>query len=215
MEPMQHQNHKTGHVSRLRPPPGIHTGFTLIELLVVIAILAMLFAILLPVSLRAIEAARRTRCATNLRQIALGLHAYLEDHQGTFPDIEWYRQYEQCELLYPYLPDPAVYICPTARRDGSGGDNWPENYATEIDGKSFCTDYKMNDSMYARNVCVAALADPSRFVLACDLDWTPVLRHGGRGNFVFFDGHVEALTKAESEAPDHRGNAPWYDWGTR
>jgi len=213
MRIMQHLNIQFLH--SFRPPSRGRPGFTLMELLVVIAVIALLVAILVPVSLRALEAARRTRCAGNLRQIAQALHVYLGDHRGTFPDLEWNRQYEQCEILYPYLKDPTVYVCPSARQDGSGGDNWPQYYATEIDGKSFITDYKMNDSMYARNVCVAAFADPSRFVLACDLDWTPVLRHGGRGNFVFFDGHVEALTGAASQEPDHRGNVPWYNWGTQ
>jgi len=79
----------------------------------------------------------------------------------------------------------------------------------------FCTDYKFNDSMFARNVSIVALSDPSVFIIACDLDWSPSFRHAGRGNFAFFDGRVQALTREESEEPDQNGNAPWYDWGTR
>lgn len=191
-------------------------GFTLIELLVVIAILALLVALLIPVSARALEAARRTHCAGNLREIAKAMHMYLLDNQAKFPDLEWYRQYEQCEILYPYLTDPRIYRCPTARRVGfGGGDQWPQYYSTEINGVTFFTDYKVNDSYYVRGRPLLSLADTSVFVIACDLDWTPELRHSGRGNFVFFDGRVLALTRQESEAPDHRGNAPWYDWGTQ
>ncbi|NLG35011.1 MAG: hypothetical protein GX548_06630, partial [Lentisphaerae bacterium] len=124
----------------------------MIELLVVIAILAILLAILIPVVGKGLEAARRTRCAGNLRGIVNATHLYLADHRNVFPDLEWDRQYEQCEILHPYIGDPTVYICPTARRDGSGGDNWPEYYATTIGGVEFCTDYKFNDSMFARNV---------------------------------------------------------------
>jgi prepilin-type N-terminal cleavage/methylation domain-containing protein len=94
-----------------------HSGFTLIELLVVIAIIAILVALLLPAVQQAREAARRTQCKNNLKQLGLALHNY-HDAYKMFPaghmESGWdgpsYRhQFSWLTYMLPYIDQSNVY----------------------------------------------------------------------------------------------------------
>jgi len=102
--------------SALRPvlPARNHPAFTLVELLVVIAIIGVLVALLLPAIQAAREAARRSSCQNNLKQLGLALHNY-ESALRAFPPSSivfggstnqpWSGQ----SLLLPYVEGGAVY----------------------------------------------------------------------------------------------------------
>jgi prepilin-type N-terminal cleavage/methylation domain-containing protein len=89
-----------------------HRGFTLIELLIVIAIIAILIALLLPAIQKVREAASRTECANNLKQIGLACHAY-HDAKGGYPYSSIGIGYGQgttwAYLILPYLEQSALY----------------------------------------------------------------------------------------------------------
>jgi prepilin-type N-terminal cleavage/methylation domain-containing protein/prepilin-type processing-associated H-X9-DG protein len=85
-------------------------AFTLVELLVVIAIIGILVALLLPAIQAAREAARRTQCVNNLKQIALALQNYHDTH-NTFPYASTYNiapQHTWVEFILPFVEQAAV-----------------------------------------------------------------------------------------------------------
>jgi prepilin-type N-terminal cleavage/methylation domain-containing protein/prepilin-type processing-associated H-X9-DG protein len=96
-------------------------GFTLIELLVVIAIIAVLIALLLPAVQMAREAARRTQCRNNLKQIGLALNNYHDTYQvfpgwvsrwygGTTGGGSWcHGGYSFGTSLLPFMEQDAIY----------------------------------------------------------------------------------------------------------
>jgi len=115
-------------------PNGVSSaGFTLVELLVVLAVVAVLLSILIPSLRKARVTAFRAGCASNLRQINLGLNMYLDDSDGIYPCAEDPVSVEPVYWLWmgrgwrpfvrPYLGgsldarDPSVLLCPEDRSD--------------------------------------------------------------------------------------------------
>ena len=99
-------------ISRIRPARA-RSGFTLVELLVVITVIGMLVSLLLPAVQAARAAARRTQCASNIRQLALALHMYHDAHKklmpvntynwmiGGYPQRYWFGEILDPSLLAP------------------------------------------------------------------------------------------------------------------
>ena len=63
-------------------------GFTIVELLVAITILAILTALLLPAIQQSREAARKIKCANNMKQLGLAMHSYAQSHGRLPPDTQ-------------------------------------------------------------------------------------------------------------------------------
>ncbi len=139
--------------------PGRHDsgrGFTLVELLVVIAIIAVLASLLLPALGKAKERGKRSQCLNNLRQQAIGLSLYAQDHDDRLPARSGFAyslspdgQIPATEsqaialltglgMLYPhYIREPRVFYCPSMKErnlahDGPFG--WQKNFPLHTTG---------------------------------------------------------------------------------
>lgn len=152
---------------------GKRGAFTLIELLVVIAIIAILAAILFPVFAQAREKARQTSCLSNLKQIGLGVQAYLQDYDGTFPAAsdgvytQWYNS------VFPYIVNGekynnlsygkgGIWNCPSFQYPSAAAEAQGQNYGAHDD--LFINNWGQTGAAARPTVSESAIPNPADIV---------------------------------------------------
>lgn len=198
-------------------------AFTLTELLTVISVIAILAAILIPVVGNVRASANATRCASNLRQMAIGAQAYAADNKGII--VPWRPPVGSAywmTSLAPYVGvkrpaspavvEDSVFMCPTEEPNKKG-----ELFYTE---DRIRTRYSLNlhiawdgaagVAWQRRTVRYNELQNPAKTYLFIDLFGTGgggywmapslVYPHKDRVNVAFTDGHVEALGSERMES---------------
>ncbi len=143
-------------------------GFTLIEILVVLAIISILAAILFPAFGRARENARRTSCASNLKQIGIAAVQYTQDYDGTTM-FSWNgsdsgpsdasQRYKWMDALQPYIKNERAFNCPSDLQDKPYKFRDGVNYGSYGANGSYASEYLTRRS--PDTVSEAAIEDAS------------------------------------------------------
>ena len=160
-------------------------GFTLIELLVVIAIIALLAAILFPVFSRARENARRSSCASNMKQIGLGFIQYTQDYDEAMPPSNYYLitspsnadRVTWRQFMQPYFKSTQLFNCPSTKATGVDPAPTASGASAKIDYPDVRRNFSMNVRMvsgggsppFNGNLTLAAIQDPTQKILLAEV----------------------------------------------
>jgi len=178
-------------------------AFTLIELLVVIALIAILIALLFPAIAMVEERANRTKCMSNVKQLAAAAVQQMADLGDDFPTRSAPHNYgEVAELMMPYVKFvKEVFDCPSnpGNDDGGGFVFSMPNYGTS-------TDYEFNGFLgqiagysVIRKQNMVTDASQAAYVYDTPYDSDERRAHKGGANVGFLDGHVAWMEHDEMQ----------------
>jgi len=189
-------------------------AFTLIELLVVIAIIAILAAILFPVFAQAKEAAKKTNCLSNQKNIGMGIMLYIGDYDDTYGMLQYYTptwdQIRWYDMIYPYIKNGDKFAF-NGRASGSGGifhcPSFPSNQEAEYGVHQFVFPESFNSPLNFPVRSATAIDTPAEKILMVEKG-----QNDGNSSWLQFMADQWAWTGTVG-SPAGSINGPQFDLG--
>ncbi len=210
-------------------PSARKRGFTLIELLVVIAIIAILAAILFPAFAKAREAARRSSCSSNLKQMGIAVMQYAQEYDEKYPLAHDYRtggtNLTWRQTIQPYLKSTDLFRCPSNPRGGDIADGANAAYNAPAIPRSYAANFRVISPWDIGAQAMANINAPSSKVMITEnvstgwaapaIGWTDwgnstnyanwrdegFAGHLGTMNVMYADGHVKSMRPTATMTP--------------